>query len=147
MNPAEKTAWLKKLQEELWEQISATHNSYARSREKRDLTEDEWSNLSYVLDTPNTDLVYHLSTIFGLTLCLCIYKLPTYPGTPPEHLLTLNQEQIPNSSLQGATLGGSGDSWKAAWDLFTKHTHSPRNTEKLAFCEMPPPEDRTHYMY
>jgi hypothetical protein len=64
-----------------------------------------------------------------------------------EEELRLGQKQIPVEGIGEATLGGAGESWKIAWDLLTKYTHSDRNAEKLKYHKMEAPREDVHYMY
>jgi hypothetical protein len=113
----------------------------------RNLTESEWTRLTALLGE-GYGLVFTLGTMYGFSLLLKVYEDAPIPEVGPEFLLFFEQKQIPEAhGTTEATLGGAGDSWKEAWKILTKWSHSDRNKQKLEFYGMEPPKDEAHYMY
>jgi hypothetical protein len=139
--------WLVSIHDDLWEvHPGIPGRSYGHVSEKRNLTDLEWTRISTLM-AEEDDIICSLGTYMGFHLIVDIYECEVYPGTGPKHLLRLGQKQIPVEGIGEATLGGAGESWKIAWDLLTKYTHSDRNAEKLKYHKMEAPREDVHYMY
>lgn len=138
--------WLVGIHDDLWERHPPDRTSPGWVSEARDLTKGEWKRISTLM-AEESDVVCSLGTYMGFHLIVDIYECEVYPGTGPKHLLRIAQKQVPVEGIDEATLGGAGESWKIAWDLFTQYTHSDRNAEKLKHHKMEAPRADTHYMY
>jgi len=149
MNDADR-AWLLTLQKELHEWVPppmSQRRGLGHWNTLRNLTEDEWQRLVALLDE-GEGLVFVLGTMFGFSLLLRVYEDSPIPEVPPEFLFFFEQKQIPTEhGTTEPTLGGAADSWKKAWEILTRWSHSDRNKQKLNFYGMDAPKDEEHYMY
>lgn len=140
--------WLKFLQDSLWEWIpERPYRAYGHMNELRSLTTLEWGRVAEIASC-SKNLFFETKTCHGFTLQIAIWEDAPYPGTDPTFLVLIDQKQLPEElGTAGPTGGGSGDSWKAAWKIFSAYTHSERNAEKLAVHGRKPPKSEGHYQY
>ena len=144
--------WLIWLQKELHEWIQPSSFAYSKRQAGywdtlRNIFEDEWVKLVSILDAGG-GLVFGLGTMHGFSLLLNVYEAGPFPEERPKHLLFFMQRQIPEQhGTTEAAMGGANDSWRNAWNIMTKWSHSNSNREELKFYNMEEPEDDTHYMY
>jgi hypothetical protein len=170
-------AWLRELHTDLWPPRDARSDGQKfADRFKSEYLEPGWRpklppKPRELLTKEEMDRAFALIDSAPLLTVLCrtgmfggvgikLYAHEVYPGTGPEHLLTIAEQHIVRmwdrtryEHMQGVPPRGrpkrksSGDCLDEAWNLFTKYTHTPQNRRWIEHYRIEMCFDRVGYQY
>jgi len=170
----EDRAWLVDLNGELWPEPETTErkkgvlfqhaNNVARRvivlDANRKLLHEEVYRICTLIE--KTPLLTSMSSkgMFG-GFAMIVYEHPDYPHVPPTRLLMIIEDHLPppkGPSVYEHIAGTArppdpepkkrpGCGTDQAWELFSKYTHSDRNSAWLKEYNMNAPQERYHYDY
>lgn len=158
----EDRTWLKQLDAELW---PAPKTDADRDRltivlqAERLLGHGEVERIFAIVETaPLVTEMFSKGMFGGYGIALMEHEL--YPHTGPTRLLSIIEDHLPppkGPTVYDHLLGTAKPTLKPkkhpgcgtdqAWELFSKYTHSPQNSEWLKQYKMRAPEERYHYDY
>lgn len=165
--------WLKDLQDDLWPpqkeepddgSIEAALRRALPKKKRpvivleatRRLTHEELQRVCTLIENEKLLTSMFSKGMFG-GHGMYVFEHEQFPGTGPEHLLTLTEDHLPDPSLYQRldTLDAPpkkkekhpGCGTDESWELFSKYTHSDENREWLKKYKMDPPRERGYYDY
>ena len=154
--PDEEREWLKALNESLWPK-DRKNRSPVKLEAHRQLTHKEKERLFKILDTHLAVVEMFCTNMFG-GYGINVYAHEQYPGTGPDFLLAITEDNLPPRSrlsrIDGETEPAPekfpGCGRDDAWELFSKYTHTEQMkvwVNEYRRFKLNPPRDRSSYDY
>lgn len=142
--PASDRAWLRALEERLWETHTTTHpcshgRKYSTERTGSKITPEEWKIIRVLIE--RHELPTSLSSAaFCFGLALSIWNHAT-PPEHPEYLVGVSGMHLPDYGPDDC------DGFDIGWKHFAPVATTRRNAELLVFYGMEPIKEKSHYDY
>ena len=142
--------WLRDLHKDLWPERRPRIELDA----KRTLTQQEWAQVVLAIEEHRLIVEMFSSSMFG-GYGVHLYIHPTYPGLPPEGVLTLVEDHLPLPTCYDHILGTAqtipkrhpGCGRDDAWEVFTKFAHRDKNVAWLKQYGLRSNQSRSYYDY
>jgi hypothetical protein len=133
--------YLDSLQDRLWPKSYKSESPVSLTVSEH-ITLQEWAQVKSLIETHKLLTNIFCAGMFG-AYGIDIYEHPSYPGTPPRHLLRVVEGNFPARAEK--RIPGVGSTF--AWQEFSRYTHTEENMQWLKEYKMEPPKSRGYYDY
>lgn len=144
----EEVAWLRALHQRV-----GKLGDFGADKDPYVLRTEEWEKVEALAIAGKLVMELH-SRMFG-SYYVYAYAHEAYPGTGPQHLLTVAEENLPISSWHDRLdkeppperKKRPGCGLEEAWQAFSKLTHDERNARWLKGYNLEMPREQSYYFY